>query len=140
MLSLVSYYTCKSFKQKSSKGKKVDKKMANNLDHKSIRFPKAKKDYSKIQKKNNISINVFGYKNNLVYPVHTSKQKFEDFMDSLLINEENKSHYVYIKEFTDLYSIRQNMKIKNLFADILYSVSVVKKSWKTQKDTFRNKW
>ena len=40
MLSLVSYYTCKSFKQKSSKGKKVDKKMANNLDHKSIRFLK----------------------------------------------------------------------------------------------------
>ena len=99
MLSLVSYYTCKSFKQKSSKGKKVDKKMANNLDHKSIRFPKAKKDYSKIQKKNNISINVFGYKNDLVYPVHISKQKFEDFMDSLLINDENKSHYVYIKNF-----------------------------------------
>ena len=36
---------------------------------------------------------------NLVYLVHISKQKFEDCMDLLLINNENKSHYVYTKDF-----------------------------------------
>ena len=36
---------------------------------------------------------------NLVYLVHISKQKLEDCMDLLLINNENKSHYVYNKDF-----------------------------------------
>ena len=36
---------------------------------------------------------------NLVYLVNISKQKFEDCMDLLLINNENKSHYVYTKDF-----------------------------------------
>ena len=74
--------------------------MANDLDHKAINIPISKKGYSKIEKKNNISINTFGYENDLVYPVHISKQKFKDCMDLLLINDENISHYVYIKDFS----------------------------------------
>ena len=54
------------------------------------------KDFSKIEVRNNICINVFGYENELVYPIFISKQKFEDSMDLLLLYEENKSHYVYI--------------------------------------------
>ena len=46
--------------------------------------------------KNNICINVFGYENKLVFPIYISDQKFEDLL--LLINN-NKSHYVYIKDF-----------------------------------------
>ena len=53
-------------------------------------------DFSKIEVRNNICINVFGYENELVYPIFISKQKFEDSMDLLLLYEENKSHYVYI--------------------------------------------
>ena len=64
--------------------------MANNLDYKDIKFPVSKKDYKKIEKNNNICINVFCYDNDLVYPLHISKQKFEDFIDLLLINDENK--------------------------------------------------
>ena len=41
---------------------------------------------------------MFCYENNLIYPVHISNEKFENGMD-LLITEENKSHYVYIKDF-----------------------------------------
>ena len=37
--------------------------------------------------------------NGLVFHVHISKQKFDDHIDLLLINDENKSHYVYIKDF-----------------------------------------
>ena len=44
----------------------------------------------------------------------------------LLINDENKSYYAYIK---DLCSIRQNIKI-NIFADIVYNVILVKESCK----------
>ena len=34
------------------------------------------------------------------------------------------------KTLTDLFSIRQNVKLKNTFADIVYNVLVVKKSCK----------
>ena len=57
------------------------------------------KDFNKIEVQNNICINVFGYENELVYPIFISKQKFEDSMDLLLVIEDDKSHYVYIKDF-----------------------------------------
>ena len=37
--------------------------------------------------------------NGLVFPIYISDQKFEDFMDLLLLTNNNKSHYVYIKDF-----------------------------------------
>ena len=77
----------------------ADKKMANDLDHKGVNFPISKKGYSMIEKKNNICINVFCYENDLVYPADMSKQKFKDCMDLLPVNDENKPHYVYIKNF-----------------------------------------
>ena len=32
------------------------------------------------------------------YPVYVSNKRFENCMEILLINDENKSHYVYIKD------------------------------------------
>ena len=52
-----------------------------------------------IEIKNNICINVFGYENKWAFPIYISEQKFEDSMDLLLLNNDNKSHYVYIKDF-----------------------------------------
>ena len=43
---------------------KADKDMVNNFDYEGIEFPVSKKDLSKIEKKNNICINVFCYENN----------------------------------------------------------------------------
>ena len=57
------------------------------------------KDFNKIEVKNNICINVFGYENGLVFPIYVSDQKFEDSMDLLFLNDDDKSHYVYIKDF-----------------------------------------
>ena len=73
--------------------------MVNDLGYKNVKFPVFKKNYQKIQQKNNICINVFSYEYGVTYPVHLSKQKFENYVDLLLINDENKSHYVYIKDF-----------------------------------------
>ena len=78
---------------------KVDKKMINDLDYEGIKFPVSKKDYCRIQRKNNICISVFCYENNLTYLVYVSDQKFGNCMDLLLISNENISHYVYIKDF-----------------------------------------
>ena len=78
---------------------KVDKNMINDLDRESIKFLVSKKDISKIERQNNICINVFCYENSLNYPVNVSDQKFKNCMDLLLISNENESHYVYIKDF-----------------------------------------
>ena len=55
---------------------KADKSMVNDFDYEGIKFPVSKRDYSKIEQKNNICISVFCYENNLVYPVYVSDQKF----------------------------------------------------------------
>ena len=35
---------------------------------------------------------MYCYESGLIYPIYLSDQKFEDFMDLLLITDENKSH------------------------------------------------
>ena len=57
------------------------------------------KDFDKTEMKNNTCINLFGYENKLVFPIYVSNQKFEDSMDLLLLIDDKKSHYVYIKDF-----------------------------------------
>ena len=53
-----------------------------------------------IEKKSNICINVLGYENELVFSIYISDQKFEDSMNLLLlIDDDDTSHYVYIKDF-----------------------------------------
>ena len=74
--------------------KKTDRKIASNLNYEGIEFPVQEKDFKKIEVQNNICINVFGYENELVYPICISKQTFEDSTDLLLLIENDKSHYV----------------------------------------------
>ena len=42
---------------------------------------------------------MFCYENELVFPIYVSKQKFEDSMVLLLLIEDDKSLYFYIKDF-----------------------------------------
>ena len=46
-----------------------DKEFISNLDYDGIEFPVQVKDFSKIEVKNNICINVFGYEVELVFPI-----------------------------------------------------------------------
>ena len=56
---------------------------------------------------------MFGYENKLPFPIDISDQKFENSMDLLFIIDENKSHYVYIKDFDRLMFHKTNKKPKN---------------------------
>ena len=89
--------------------------MINDLDYEGITFPVSKRDYCKIEKKNNICINIFSYENDLTDPVYVSDQKCKNCMGLLLISDKNKSHHVYIKDFNRLCVIKQKMKIKKRF-------------------------
>ena len=89
--------------------------MINDLDYKGVGFPVPKKDFSKIENKNNICINVFCYKNELTYSVYVSDQKFENCIDLLMISDENKSHYVCIKDFNRFMCNKTKSKNKKHF-------------------------
>ena len=71
--------------------------------------------FSKTETKNNICINVFCYENKLTFPIYISDQKFENSMDLLLIIDENKSHYVYIKDFNRFMFHKTKNKNKKWF-------------------------
>ena len=79
--------------------KKEDKKMINEMNYEGIEFPVSQKHYNKVKKQNSIRINVFGYENGQPFPIHISKETFEDQMNLLLITKDEKKHYVLIKDF-----------------------------------------
>ena len=82
-------------------------------------------DLNKIEVQDNICINVFGYENQLVYPVFISKQKIEDSRELLLLIDDDKSHYLYIKDF-NTFMFHKTKKTKNGFVKVVYNALVVK--------------
>ena len=54
----------------------TDKELPNDLDYDGVEFPVREKDFSKIETKNNICINVFCQENQLTFPIYNSDQEF----------------------------------------------------------------
>ena len=79
--------------------KKEEKRLIGELNYEGIEFPVSQKQYNKIETQNSIRINVFGYEKEQPFPIHISKEKFEDQINLLLITEYEKKHYVLIKDF-----------------------------------------
>ena len=73
--------------------------IASNLNYDEIEFPVKEKDFEKIEVQNDICINVFCYENEFVFPIYVSEKKIKDSIDLLLLIDDNKSHYLYIKDF-----------------------------------------
>ncbi|XP_068704228.1 uncharacterized protein [Montipora foliosa] len=78
--------------------KKSDKAFIENLNYSGIEFPVNTKQYNKIEKHNEININVFGYEEKQKYPIYVSKEKYEDCMNLLLITENENKHYCFSSE------------------------------------------
>ena len=93
---------------------KEDKELVKKLDYTGVTFPVTIKDIPKIEKQNQINVNVFGYDKG-AYPIRISKAKFKDHLELLWIveqdeeqatserqsqkSEKENSHYVLIKNF-----------------------------------------
>ena len=58
---------------------------------------------------------MFNYENKLVLQIYVSDQKFEDLMDFLLLIDDDKSHYAYIKDFNRFMFHRAKNKNKKWF-------------------------
>ena len=93
----------------------IDKKIAGTLNYSNINLPVSEKDYSKIEDMNGININVFSYDDSFIHPIYVSNKNFSDNMNLLMIHEENKSHYVYIKDFNRLIFNKTKNKNKKHF-------------------------
>ena len=94
---------------------RVDKKIANNLNYDGIEFPAQEKDFKKVEVQNNICVNVFCYENKLVFQVYISNQTFKSSIDLLLLIDDGKSHYVYIKDFNTFMFHETKTKNKKWF-------------------------
>ena len=103
--------------------------MTEKLDYDGIEFPVQGKDFNKIEVKNNICINKYGYENGLVIPIYVSDQKFEDSMDLLSLINDDESHYVYIKDFDRFMFHTKKIKTKNGFVEVVYNGLVGKVYW-----------
>ena len=79
--------------------KKCDKKYVEKLDYSGIEFPVSVKQYNKIEKQNNIRVNVFGYEEGQPYVIYVSKEKFNSCLNLLLITEGEVGHYCLLKDF-----------------------------------------
>ena len=74
-------------------------------------FPLDINAYKKIEYRFQMQVNVFRYENN-VYPLYISKKPYDQTLNLLLITEEGKSHYVFIKDFSRLMFSRTKRKDK----------------------------
>ena len=79
--------------------KECDKKYVEKLDYSGIEFPVSVKQYNKIEKQNNIRVNVFGYEEKQKHPIYVSKEKFNSCLNLLLITEGEVGHYCLLKDF-----------------------------------------
>ena len=79
--------------------KKSDKSFINKLNYNGIDFPVNINQYNKIEKQNNININVFAYENKKPYPIYISNEKNENHIEMLLLTKNDKKQYVLIKDF-----------------------------------------
>ena len=95
--------------------KKLKKKIDEKLDYDRIEFPVQEKGFSKIEVKNNICIDVFGYENGLVFTIYVSYKKFEDSMGLLFLVDNEKPHYMCIKDFDRFMFLKTKNKNKKWF-------------------------
>ena len=99
-----------SSKEDLERTKKTDKKLLKNLIMMKLSFPCKKMILARLKWKNNrCKYNVFCYENKFAFPINVSDQKFENTMDLLLLIDDDKSYYLYIKDLTDLCFTKQKI-------------------------------
>ena len=82
------------------------------MDYSGIDFPMKTHDYELIENRFNLNVNVFGYENKF-YPLYISKKSNTQVLNVLLITNEKKSNYVFIKDFDKLMYSKAKTKTKH---------------------------
>ena len=88
-----------------------------------LKLPVHKKDYDKIEKQNNMSINVFGYQDKTPYCIYTSKQTYADLM--LLWNSKNSHYFLFkacVRDFLRNFYSSLNDRPSKTTKDVFYFI------------------
>ena len=105
-----------------------DKEFVKKLDYSGVTFPVSYKDYNKIEKQNQINVYGYGY-SSFIYPIYTSKEKYDNDLEVLYIEEgggkDPPGHYVLITDFSRLMNTFTKHKEKKNFVSVVYIVSQV---------------
>ena len=80
-----------------------------------IEMPMKLSQISKFEKQNNISINVFGFEESVVFPLHITAFRFPSHVNLLLISQGDKQHYCLIKDLSKLLGKYQSSDGHHLF-------------------------
>jgi len=72
------------------------------LNFKDISFSVKMDDIPKFEKQNDVSINIFGYEKNEIFPVHITNHRFKRHINLLMISDNRKNHYCWIKDLNRL--------------------------------------
>ena len=99
---------------------KQDKKIAYTLDYRGINFPMKARDYELVEERFNIDVNFFGYKNR-VFPLYVSKKSNEQVSNVLLISNEKKPYYIFIKDFNRLMYSKTEDKGKKTLLYVMFT-------------------
>ena len=104
------------------------KKIVSTSDYPGIDFPMKTDDYELLDKKLQMNVNVFCYENN-IYPIHISKKPNTHVSNVLLLINEEKSHYVFIKDLDELMYSKTKTKnqTKKTFVRFIYKMSLLNK-------------
>lgn len=96
---LAALYPAKRDAERTSKYKKYFGIL--NID--GIEFPVKMGDISRFEEQNNVSINIFRYKNTEIFPVHITKHRFKSHVNLMLISNKKKVHFCWIKNLNRLF-------------------------------------
>ena len=72
------------------------------LNFKDISFPVKMDDMPKFEKQNDMSINIFGYEKNEIFPVHITNYRFVRHVNLLVISDNRNNQYCWIKDLNKL--------------------------------------
>ena len=78
------------------------------------------RDYEIVEGRSDINVDVFGYENK-VFPLYVSKKSNEQVLNVLLISKEEKSRYVFIKDFNRLMYSRTKHQHKKTLLYVMFT-------------------
>ena len=81
--------------------KKSDRLLVDNYDYTGVEFPISTKHCSRIEAQNKVNIHVLVYENKQFFPIYISTGDHEE-LNLSLISDEEKQHYVLIKNLNSL--------------------------------------
>ena len=85
------------------------------LDFSDIEFPIKLKDVKKFEKQNEISLNIFGYEENEVFPLRLTEFRFTTHFNLLLLSKNKMHHYCLIKNLDRLLSHSKTHRSRTYF-------------------------